>query len=257
MGRITHQSLDGGKITHGFFTRIGGVSDGIYSGLNCGPGSGDSPENVKKNRQLAIDELGSGDATLLTCYQTHSSDVITAREPWADENLPKADAMVTDVPGLALGILTADCAPVLLADMDRGVIGALHAGWKGAVSGIIENTAHAMAGLGANLLRTVSVVGPTIGQQSYEVGDDVRSAVIESGISDGKRFFILSNNDGHYMFDLPAYVLARLENVGIGTCVSLGLDTYADEKNFFSYRRATHNNEKDYGRILSAIMISE
>ncbi|MCK5546100.1 MAG: peptidoglycan editing factor PgeF, partial [Rhodospirillaceae bacterium] len=248
---ITHQLLDGqllegGKITHGFFPRTGGVSDGIYSGLNCGPGSNDNPKSVKKNRQLAMDELGGG-ATLLTCYQMHSPDVVTISEPWADENPPKADAMVTTTPGLALGILTADCAPVLLADIDSGVIGALHAGWKGAVSGIIENTAHAMADMGANLSRTVSIIGPTIGQQSYEVGDDVRSAVIESNVADAERFFIPSNNDGHYMFDLPGYVLARLENTGIGTCISLGLDTYADEKNFFSYRRATHNNEKDYG----------
>lgn len=252
---LTHQLLGGGKISHGFFTRVGGVSSGIYSGLNCGPGSNDSPENVKKNRQLAMDELGTGN--LLTCYQVHSPDVITVNKPWPENQLPKADAMVTNRSGIALGVLTADCAPVLLADIAGGVIGALHAGWKGAVLGVVENTVQAMVDLGADLSRTVSVIGPTIGQQSYEVGIDVRASVIESNVSDGERFFIPSKREGHYMFDLPAYVLSRLENTSIATCASLGLDTYADEKRFFSYRRATHNNEKDYGRILSTIMISK
>ncbi len=254
---ITHQLLGGDKIAHGFFTRAGGVSGGIYSCLNCGPGSNDDPKSVEKNRQLSMDKLG-GDALLLTCYQVHSPDVATISEAWVEGNMPKADAMVTNSPGLALGILTADCAPVLLADIDGGVIGALHAGWKGAVSGVVENTARAMTDLGADLSRTVAVIGPTIGQQSYEVGAEVRAAVIESNAADAERFFIPSkrpNRDGRWMFDLPMYVLARLENAGIGSCASLGLDTYADEKNFFSYRRATHNNEKDYGRILSAIMI--
>ncbi len=252
---ITHKLLGGDKISHGFFTRGGGVSSGIYSGLNCGPGSGDHPKNVKKNRQLAMDELGDGN--LLTCYQVHSPDVITVSEPWPENQLPKADGMVTNRSGIALGILTADCAPVLLADIAGGVIGALHAGWKGAVLGVVENTVKAMVDLGADLSRTVSVIGPTIQQQSYEVGVDVRAQVIESNVSNGERFFIPSGREGHYMFDLPKYVLSRLENTGIVTCVSLGLDTYADEKSFFSYRRATHNNEKDYGRILSAIMISK
>ena len=256
---ITHPLLNGGSLAHGFFTREGGVSNGIYSGLNCGSGSDDNPENVKTNRKKAMDALGT--KTLLTCYQFHSADVITIneKENWQEifaPTPPKADAMVSKQTGIALGILTADCAPVLLADKQNGVIGALHAGWKGAVSGIVRNTVNAMIELGANPATTAAVVGPTIQQQSYEVGADVRDAVIKNINSGGERFFVPSIKSGHWMFDLPAFVVAQLQNSDINKIESTGLDTYSDEKNFFSYRRTTHRGEKDYGRILSAIMLS-
>ena len=253
---INYPLLNGGSLVHGFFTREGGVSNGIYAGLNCGPGSSDNPENVKTNRKMATNVLGAD--ALLTCYQIHSANVININESW-QENFasapPKADAMVSKQTGIALGILTADCAPVLLADKQNGVIGALHAGWKGAVAGIVENTVNAMIALGANPATTVAVVGPTIQQQSYEVGPDVRDAVIKNINSNGERFFVSSKKIGHWMFDLPAFVVAQLENSEISKIESTGLDTYADEQKFFSYRRATHRGEKDYGRILSAIMI--
>ena len=258
---ISHPLLEGEpSVVHGFFTRDGGVSGGIYSGLNCGPGSNDAPENVKTNRQLAIDALSSGGGHLFTCYQVHSSDVITLNENWRDDfssAQPKADAMVSKASGVALGILTADCSPVLLADTKNKVIGALHAGWKGAVAGIVGNTVKAMAALGADPATTVAVIGPTIQQQSYEVGNDVRDAVIKSVGPDGETFFVPSKNSDRWMFSLPEFVLFQLNEYGIKKSESTGLDTYGDEKSFFSYRRATHRGEKDYGRILSAIMICE
>jgi len=255
---ITHPLLNGGSIVHGFFARDGGVSSGIYSGLNCGPGSNDDPENVKKNRALAMGALGRGE--LFTCYQIHSPNVITVGENWRTEFSaapPKADALVSNVSGVALGILTADCAPVLLADVKNGVIGALHAGWKGAVAGVVGNTVKAMTALGADPSTTVAVIGPTIGQQNYEVGNDVRDAVIKSIGANGEEFFIPSKNNDRWMFSLPDFVLTQLNEYKIEKSKNTGLDTYADEKSFFSYRRATHRDEKDYGRILSAIMICE
>lgn len=263
---ITSPLLADKATSHGFFTRAGGVSEGIYQGLNCGPGSSDDPENVAKNRQLAIAGLGDGlddglgdkgDGILLTCYQTHSSNVARVSGPWPDDDPPRADAMVSDRAGFALGILTADCAPVLLSDPRAGVIGALHGGWKGAVSGIVENTVQAMVDLGADVLNISALIGPTIAQQSYEVGNDVYISVIQSNTQDGEKYFIPSNRDGHWMFDLPGFVMGLVKNTGIKACENLGLDTYSDDKSFYSYRRSCHLHEPDYGRILSAIMIKK
>jgi len=257
---IVHPLLDGEYIKHGFFTRDGGVSNGIYAGLNCGSGSNDEPEHVKKNRQLAMDALGGKGGHLFTCHQVHSPDVITLNQNWVDNFSgppPKADAMVSNVPGIILGILTADCSPVLLADKKNRVIGALHAGWKGAVAGVVKNTVNAMVALGADPAATVAVIGPTIQQQSYEVGSDVRDAVLKSSGKNGEDFFAPSKNTERWMFSLPEFVFYQLKECEIKKSESTGLDTYGDEKSFFSYRRATHRGEKDYGRILSAIMISE
>jgi polyphenol oxidase len=243
---IRAAALEG--VPHGFLGRRGGVSDGVHSGLNVGVGSDDDPARVAENRRFAAQAVLPG-AMLATCYQVHSADVVTVTEPLTER--PRGDALVTDRPGLLLGILTADCAPVLLADAEAGVVGAAHAGWKGALAGVTDATIGAMEALGARRDRIAAAVGPCIARASYEVdaGFLVRFAAADLA---NERFFT-DGREGHHQFDLEAYVAARLAAAGVRRIETLGLDTYADADRFFSYRRATHRGEPDYGRQISLI----
>ena len=244
------------RIAHGFFTREGGVSAGIYTSLNCGPGSQDAREAVIENRRTALATLAPASAaTLVTLHQIHSAEAICVSEPWAVGEAPKADAMATRTPGLALGILTADCAPVLLADDEAGVIGAAHAGWRGAQSGVIEAVVAAMESLGAGRARLAACVGPCIGQKNYEVSDEFRAAFLASEPA-STRFFATGVRRTHWQFDLESFVVERLQRARVGEIANLGACTYADENRFFSFRRATHKGERDYGRQLSAILLT-
>ena len=238
-------------LAHGFFTREGGVSEGLYAARNCGFGSGDDRTAVARNRALCLDELGAG--SLITVHQTHSPDVVVAQAPWAPDQAPRADALVTDRPGIALGILTADCAPVLLADADTGVIGAAHAGWKGALTGVLDATVSAMLRLGARLAQIRAAVGPTIGPRSYEVGPEFRERFVTADPATADLF--TAGAGDRLLFDLPGYVLRRLAALGIAQPGVTGHDTLTDPDRFFSYRRACHNGEPDYGRLLSAIVL--
>jgi len=245
---IRARSLTG--VAHGFLGRRGGVSTGLAAGLNVGLGSTDDPAAVAENRRLAADAVMPG-GRLVTPYQIHSADVVTVAAPWDDAERPRADALVTDRPGLVLGILTADCAPVLFADRDAGVIGAAHAGWKGALAGVTDATVAAMERLGAHRDRIVAAIGPCIARASYEVDDGfLRTFAAADPAND--RFFA-SARDGHHQFDLEAYVAHRLAAAGLSRIEALGLDTYADAARFFSFRRATHRGEADYGRQISLI----
>jgi YfiH family protein len=248
-------ALDSPRVAHGFFGRRGGVSTGVYYSLNCGPGSGDSRASVMENRALAIDAL-SPDAALVTLYQVHSAQAITVNEPWQIADNPKADAFATNKRGIALGILTADCAPILLADLEAHVIGAAHAGWGGALAGVGESVVAAMERLGAKRERITAAVGPCISRRSYEVGPEFKPRFIASNPAN-ERFFEPSKRAGHWQFDLPAYVAHRLRQSGIGMIETVSACTYLDDANFFSYRRTTHRKEADYGRQLSAIMLTE
>lgn len=239
-----------GAIPHGFLGRRGGVSTGATAGLNVGTGSQDDPVAVTENRRRAADAVLPA-ARLLTLYQIHSAQVVTATEPWADDARPHADALVTDRPGLLLGILTADCAPVLFADREAGVVGAAHAGWKGAIGGVTDATITAMEALGARRDRIVAAIGPCIARASYEVGDGFLAAFASADPAN-ERFFA-AGHDGHHQFDLEAYVVHRLAAAGLTRIEAPGLDTYADEGRFFSFRRATHRGEADYGRQISLI----
>lgn len=239
-------------IHHGFLTREGGVSKGLYASLNCGPGSNDDPDAVIKNRAQAVAALGLGDGALVTCYQIHSPNVVRVDQPWAQVDAPKADAMVTQMPGVVLGILTADCAPVLFADSRAGIVGAAHAGWKGAVGGVLEATVSEMIKLGADVEHIHAAVGPCIHQDSYEVGAEMREQVT-NGSSWADYCFEPSARAGHFQFDLPSYVSGELQRLGLGSVEIIDHDTYADETRFFSYRRTTHRGEPDYGRQISLI----
>ena len=243
-------------IRHLFFSSKGGVSRGIYSSLNCGPGSDDDLENVIDNRARAMAALGLEPEALLTVHQYHSPDVVHVTEPWTLDDLPKADGMVTTKPGIALGVLAADCAPLLFADTDASVIGACHSGWKGALGGVIDSTVSLMVDLGARHDQIVAAVGPCIAQKSYEVGAEFRSSFMESAYGNS-RFFKEGDASDKFLFDLAGYVRYRLEEAGVQSIDVLGLDTYSDPDRFFSYRRTTHQNEPDYGRQLSAIVLEE
>lgn len=241
-------------IRHGFFTRQGGLSGGLYGTLNGGLGSGDDRATVVENRRRMARALGIHDDALASCYQIHSADVVVATEAFADGARPQADALVTATPGLALGVATADCGPVLFADAGARVIGAAHVGWKGAFTGILENTIAAMENLGASRAHIRVVLGPTIAGQSYEVGPEFVARFCD-GDAQNAQYFAPSQKSGHAFFDLPSYVMARLRQAGIEKPIDLALDTYADEQRFFSFRRATHRGEKDYGRLISAIAL--
>lgn len=242
----------GSMISHGFFTRIGGVSEGVYNSLNVGLGSSDKQEMVVINRQLICDTLGAEAGQLATVSQIHSAEVAVVEQAMAG-NRPRADALVTNVPGLAIGILTADCGPVLFADEKAGVIGAAHAGWKGAMTGVLENTISKMIELGARRENISATLGPCISQKNYEVGPEYLSSFLDADESNN-HYFIPSKKEGHSMFDLSAYVVDRLVNSGVNAN-STGLCTYQDADRFFSYRRSVHQNEPDYGRQISAIML--
>ncbi|MCJ2187137.1 peptidoglycan editing factor PgeF [Novosphingobium beihaiensis] len=238
-------------VPHGFLGRRGGVSTGDVAGLNTGPGSGDDPARIAENRRRAVQAVLPG-ARLVTVYQVHSPDCVTVGpQPWADDARPHADALVTDRPGMLLGILTADCAPVLLADREAGVVGAAHAGWKGAIGGVTDRTVEAMEALGASRDRIVAAVGPCIARRSYEVDEAFYGRFLAE--DEGNAAFFAAGRAGHYQFDLEAYAAARLAAAGIGRVEVLGLDTYSAPERFYSFRRATHKGEPDYGRQISLI----
>jgi hypothetical protein len=247
------QSQNG--VLHGFFTRQGGVSTGIYGSLNCGLGSKDDPGSVAENRARVAEMLGTKPDLLLTLFQVHSAKAIVAKKPWEPNAAPEADAIVTNVPGLAIGVLTADCAPILFCDAEARVIGAAHAGWRGALSGIVESTLEAMIGLGAAPERIAATIGPAISQKAYEVGADYveRFLAVDPGAGP---FFAIDADSGEPHFDLTFYVAERLAKAGITAITDLGLCTYCDESRLFSYRRSQHHGEPDYGRQISAILLA-
>lgn len=235
---------------HGFLGRQGGVSGGIHGGLNVGLGSADDRDAVHENRRRAVAAILAG-AQLVTLHQVHSAEAVVATAAWPDDARPHADAVVTDRPGLLLGILTADCAPVLLADHQAGVVGAAHAGWKGAFGGVTDSVIAAMEGLGADRTRIVAAIGPCIARKSYEV-DDAFARRFDEADPANERFFS-AGRAGHHQFDLEAYVAARLAASGVTRVAALGIDTYDDPERFFSFRRATHRREPDYGRQIALI----
>lgn len=248
----THSLLKDENVRHGFFTRKGGVSTGLYRGLNIGVGSNDNQRDIAENRNRAAAVFGAKGAEILTPWQVHSPDAVIVTGPFIGER-PKADGIVTATPGVLIGVVTADCGPILFSAPKANVIGAAHAGWKGALYGVLENTLIAMESLGAKRGDIKAVLGPCISQPNYEVGPEFISAfkTVDPGYN---RFFIASEKPGHAMFDLWSFILHRLERAGIEASVT-GDCTYADEDNFFSFRRATHRKEVDYGRQLSAISI--
>jgi polyphenol oxidase len=251
---IESEVLQDQRLSHGFFTRGGGHSTGIFASLNCGFGSGDDPEVVVMNRGVVERALGVSDGHLVSAFQVHSADVVTVEKPWAVDARPKVDGLVTKTRGLAIGILTADCGPVLFADAEAGVVGACHAGWKGALTGVTDSTIAAMEQLGSKREQIVAVLGPTISKTAYEVGPEFPAPFLEQDAQHA-RFFSASVKAGHFMFDLPAYLMQRLRNAGLKAVHDLALCTYSDEARFYSYRRATHRGEKDYGRLVSAIAL--
>ncbi|MGP9819112.1 peptidoglycan editing factor PgeF [Salinarimonas sp. NSM] len=253
---ITSDALDAGHgVRHAFFTRDGGVSQGLYTSLNGGLGSADAREAVLANRARMAERLGVAPHALVSVHQVHSPDVVVVEEPIAPDARPKADAMVTDRPGLALAILTADCGPILFADAEAGVIGAAHAGWRGALAGVAEATVDRMERLGARRGRIVAVLGPTIGQEAYEVGAELRDAALAEDAG-AQRFFAPGKREGKFQFDLPGYILARLTRAEVGAAHDLARCTYSNADLFYSYRRATHRGEPDYGRLVSAIALA-
>jgi polyphenol oxidase len=241
-------------IRHAFFTRAGGVSKGVYASLNAGVGSNDEPRNVAENRVRMAAALGVPPEHFLTCYQVHSPNAVVAVEPWGPGARPRADAIVTTVAGLAIGVSTADCGPVLFADAQARVIGAAHAGWRGALAGVTDEAIAAMERLGAARDRIVAALGPMIRQANYEVGTDVWDRFVAADPANA-RFFRPSTRERHFMFDLAGYVAARLAAAGIGTIEDIDACTYADAAKFFSYRRMTHRGEADYGRHINAIVL--
>lgn len=250
---LQHEALRSpGRMEHAFFTRLGGVSGGLYRGLNVGIGSDDAAEDVRENRSRAARFLGRADGVIATPWQVHSPDVAIVDAPFGSER-PKADGVVTRVRGLPIGVVTADCGPVLFADAEAGVVGAAHAGWRGALGGVLDRTVEAMEGLGARRERITAVLGPTITQPNYEVD----AAMMEPFLTEdpaSERFFAPGQSETKRQFDLPGYIVAKLGRLGtqgsfVGAC------TYADDNRFFSFRRTTHRGEPDYGRQLSAIVL--
>ncbi|BAT59228.1 laccase domain protein YfiH [Variibacter gotjawalensis] len=253
MQTVKASSLDAlPNIRHAFFTRDGGVSTGLYQSLNAGLGSQDDLAQVLENRRRMAAELGVAPENFVSCYQIHSPDVIVVDEPWTRESAPKADALVTKRPGIAIGVATADCGPILFADSEAGVVGAAHSGWKGAVTGVAEATLAAMEKLGADRARIRVALGPMIRQPNYEVGPEFVTRLGD----EGPPFLRPSARDGHMMFDLPGYIRMRLKRAGIAQVEDTGLCTYAEPERFFSYRRSTHRQEPDYGRHINAIALA-
>jgi hypothetical protein len=240
-------------LRHAFFTRDGGVSGGIYGGLNGGLGSNDDPKHVAENRRRMAEQMGVAPDRLLSVHQVHSPDAVVANGPWDGPARPRADAIVTRTEGIAIGITAADCGPILLVDPNARVIGAAHAGWKGALTGILESTIETMEKLGAERGGMVAAIGPLIRQHSYEVGGEFVERFIDTD-ADNAVFFVPSTREGHSMFDLAGYIRMRLENAGVLMIDDLGVDTYSDER-FYSYRRSVHRKEPDYGRHVHAIAL--
>lgn len=248
------RNLESPRVAHAFFGRDGGVSEGIYEGLNCGQGSKDDPKKVAENRKRVAAHFQAPPEKLCTLYQLHSPEVVIVTEPTQAQH--KGDAMVTTMPGLVLGILTADCAPVLFADADAGVIAAAHAGWKGAVGGVLSNTVQAMLKLGARKNRISACIGPAIAQASYEVGADLYDAVIRKDPA-AKALFVPTTRRTFHMFDLQGFVKRQLQAAGLQDITQVAMDTYANEPQFYSFRRTTHRGELDYGRHISCITLRE
>lgn len=244
----------GSQVCHGFFTRLGGVSRGIFESLNCGYGSGDDADSIAINRGRALAQLGGG-AVLVTARQAHTAHAVVVERSWPPDQAPTADALVTRTPGIVLGVLAADCAPVLIADGDAGVVGAVHAGWRGALAGVVEAAIDAMKGLGAAPSRMKAAIGPCIRQPSYEVGPDMARAFAEADPA-YSRFFRPAALGDRLFFDLAGFVKARLAAGGISDAEVLAGDTFADERRFFSYRRNQKAGERRYGRGLTAIRLA-
>jgi purine-nucleoside/S-methyl-5'-thioadenosine phosphorylase / adenosine deaminase len=242
-------------IRHAFFTRSGGVSQGVYATLNGGAGSDDVPDKVAENRARMAAALGVAPDRLLTAYQVHSPDVVVAETPWTREARPRADAIVTRVAGLAVGVSTADCGPLLFADAEAGVVGAAHAGWRGAFSGVVEATVAAMEALGAKRTRMTAALGPTISQPNYEVGPEFVARFLAADAANA-RFFNASLREGHALFDLTGYIADRVAHTGVANFEDIGLCTFAEPERFFSYRRMTRLGETDYGRHVNAIALA-
>ena len=240
-------------LRHAFFTREGGVSDGVYESLNGGLGSNDDPVNVAENRRRMAEQMGVTPKHFLSVHQTHSPNVVVSTGPWQGASRPLADAIVTRTEGLAIAATAADCGPILLVDPNARVIGAVHAGWKGALTGIVESTVDAMEKLGAERSGIVAAIGPLIRQHSYEVGGEFVERFIEAD-AENALFFIPAAREGHAMFDLAGFIRMRLENTGVLMIDDIGVDTYSDER-FYSYRRSVHRNEPDYGRHVHAIAL--
>jgi polyphenol oxidase len=240
-------------LRHAFFTRDGGVSNGIYDSLNGGIGSNDDPARVAENRRRMAEQMGVSPAHFLSVHQTHSPDVIAASAPWQGPARPRADAIVTRTEGLAIGATAADCGPILMVDPAARVIGVAHAGWKGALTGIVESTVDAMEKLGAERTGMVAAIGPLIRQHSYEVGGEFVERFIGAD-AENALFFIPAEREGHAMFDLAGYIRMRLENAGVLMIDDIGVDTYSDER-FYSYRRSVHRKEPDYGRHVHCIVL--
>ena len=259
---LEHDALAASSaVRHGFFTRAGGVSSGLYASLNCGHGSNDDPEAVRENRARAAAAFGLSGDDLSTAYQVHGDQVVAVEKAWPHAavphaDAPRADALVSNTPGVMLGILTADCAPVLLADSDNRVIGALHAGWRGALGGILEAGVAGMCRLGARAATIHAVIGPTIGPESYEVGAEFPAPFLAQDPG-AQIFFRRAARDGHYLFDLPGDLARRLGALGLGEIAQLRRDTYAEDAHFFSYRRNSQRGESDYGRLLAAIALAD
>jgi polyphenol oxidase len=252
---LTAESLRIPGVAHGFFTRLGGISQGVYASLNGGVGSRDAPEAVTENRVRIATALGMAPERLAVPFQIHSPDAVAITELWPPSARPRCDALVTATLGLALGVTGADCGMILFADPRARVIGAAHAGWKGALTGVVEATVRTMEGLGAKRSHIVAALGPCIGPRSYEVGAEFVAAFANVGENTGL-YFKPSRRVGHSMFNLNTYIAERVGRAGVGRFEDLGLDTYADEHRFFSYRRATHRKEPDYGRLLSVIVMN-
>ncbi|MBX3598159.1 MAG: peptidoglycan editing factor PgeF [Rhizobiaceae bacterium] len=248
------EGLSTSGIRHGYFTRTGGISEGIYKGLNTGTGSSDNPDSVRENRARVARWMGVQPEALLTAYQVHSPDVLVVREPFSGER-PKVDALVTDRPGIAVGASSADCGPVLFAEPHAGIVGAAHAGWKGALTGVLENTIDTMVSLGARREAIRASLGPSISKANYEVGPEFVERFLAQD-SDNEAYFSASAKAGHFMFDLNSYTVDRLTKAGV-QADALYLCTYSDEALFYSYRRSTHRQEPDYGRHVSAIVLEE
>jgi polyphenol oxidase len=240
-------------LRHAFFTREGGVSGGIYAGLNGGLGSSDDPASVAENRRRMAQQMGVSPEHFLSVWQVHSPDAVVATGPWEGASRPRADAMVTRTEGLAIGVTAADCGPILFVDPNARVIGAAHAGWKGALTGVLESTVDAMEKLGAERSGIVAAIGPLIRQHSYEVGGEFVERFVEAD-AENALFFMPSTREGHAMFDLASFIRTRLENAGVLMIDDTGIDTYSDER-FYSYRRSVHRGEPDYGRHVHAIAL--
>jgi YfiH family protein len=256
MMKLTAANLEFHGIAHAFFGRKGGVSEGIFASLNCGPGSDDDPDKVAENRRIALAALWDGtEAQLATVYQVHGNTAVAVHGPWPQDGRPKADAMVTDQQGIALGILTADCAPVLFADPDAGVIAAAHAGWQGALAGITDAAIAQMESLGAQRARIRAAIGPCIHQAAYEVGPEFQPRFVAADPANAG-FFTPAKREGYWQFDLPGYTAHRLRAAGLEAVHIVSACTYTHEDAFYSFRRCTHRREKDNGRQLSMIMLT-